>query len=289
METYSKKTRTGGRGGHFFLEQLAHDKKKYHDYEYPRVSVVIPSYNAAHPLALTIESLMSQEYQNFEVLVIDGGSTDRTLESIRSCRDERIRVFSVSTTNHYEMINKGISQSSGEYLNMMFPGDYYLLNTTLRLMMELAMEHEKPHLLFCGSQVRDGVSGVHLMYRHLTPQLLKEGQQPTSLQSCWFRKDLFHEIGKFHTSYTQRGGYELLCRFSQHHHLKAVSTNRVLTDYDIRWVTSGQMIRHFTETLRVVFRYFGFWAAVKWVFIQKDTGRFVRLWFRSLKTAFLGQ
>lgn len=262
---------------------------KFQDYEFPKVSIVIPTYNCAQSIAVTLESVLEQEYPDFEVIIIDGSSTDRTLEVLKSYRTEKVYIHTVTSYNRYEMLNKGITHAHGTYINFLFPGDFYINKTVLKQMMRSVLEHEKPHLAYCGTHLRDGRSEVKILFRPLNLALLKNGQQPTSLQSCWFRNDTFREIGKFNTRLRLRGGFDLLCRFCLHKGLRATAENRVLTDYDLRWVTRRLVLRHFWETCRTVYRYFGFFYALRWLMIQKDSWRFTKLWIRSIKIAFLGR
>ena len=269
--------------------QLSMLADKYHDYELPQVSIVIPAFNCAQNISATLDSVLKQNYPNFELVVVESGSIDRTLEIIESYQDSRIHIYSVPIGQRYEMINKGISQSRGAYINFLFPGDFYIHQNTLKYMMSLALENPEARLVYCGTLLREGRTEVKVLFRSLSIDLLRRGQQPTSLQSIWFRQDVFKEIGKFNTSLQLRGGYELLCRFCLHENLKTASTSRVLIDYDLRWVTKWMVIRHFFETMQIVHQYFGFWATVRWLFIQKDTLRFTKLWWRSVKVAFYGR
>lgn len=289
MDSITNKMGQGDKSIDDLIRQISVDESKYQDYEYPKVSIVIPTYNSAKDVRASLESLLEQEYPDYEILVIDGGSTDRTLEVIKAMRDERVHIYSVSSQQRYEMLNKGISQASGAYINFLFPGDFYIYRDTLKHMMSLALENNKPHIVYCGSLLRDGKSEVKILYRPFNLKLLQQGQQPTSLQSIWFRADTFREIGKFRTVYELRGGYELLCRFALNRDLRAVGTHRVLTDYDLRWVTKTMVFRHFVETLRIILIYFGFIDAARWLCNQKDGKRFFKLWYRNLRVAFMGK
>jgi glycosyltransferase involved in cell wall biosynthesis len=269
--------------------QIPSSDESVREYDLPLVSVIIPTQNAAPLIALTLETILNQDYPQLEIIIIDASSQDRTLETIKGFRDDRIRIFSVSRYFRYEMLNKGISHAHGEYLNFLFPGDYFIYGRTLRDMMTIALKEKSPSLVFCGSLLRDGKSEVKILFRPLTLPLLKNGQQPTSLQSCWFKQDLFKEIGKFNTSLELRGGYDLLCRFMGKNSHSFAFTSRVMTDYNLRWVTRQYILRHFRETLKVIYRYFGFLAMIKWLFKQKDFARYTRLWFHSVRVAFFGR
>lgn len=264
------------------------EKDHYQSNEWPKVSIIIPTLNCAQTIALTIESLLEQDYKNFEIIIIDGGSKDRTLEIIKTFRQDYIRIFSYPIKQRYEMLNKGITHAVGQYINCLFPGDYYISHSTLRQMMRLALERQNPHLIYCGTLLRDGKSHVKILYRPLNVELLKNGHQPTSIQSCWFRTDIFRELGKFNPKYHLRGGYELLCRFLTHTDFTIASIHRILTDYDLRWVTRSMIIRHFWETCFIVWHYYGSMATWHWLVTQKDSARFIKLWWRNIKIAFLG-
>lgn len=270
-------------------KELLNKQNKYNDYEYPRVSIIIPTFNNSEKISLTFDRIFDQKYPDYEILVVDGGSTDRTLEVVKNYRDERVHIFSVSGFHRYEMLNKGISHAKGEYVNFLFPGDFYIHQDVLIHMMETAMDKDKPEMVFCGTLIRDGRSDPKILFRKLNLNLLKRGQQPTSLQSCWFRLDYLRDIGKFDTGYTLRGGFELMCRMVKNSSARIVSTERVLTDYDLRFVTRQTVLTHLKETWKTLKRYFGYGVACRWLFIQKDLIRLYAIWFRNVKVAFLGR
>jgi glycosyltransferase involved in cell wall biosynthesis len=270
-----------------WVKSFQHEEK--FDYEFPKVTIVVPTYNCSQNITLTLDSLLRQDYPDFEIVIIDAESTDRTLEIIKSYHDNRIHVYSMTEHRRYEMLNKAIIQAQGTYINFIFPGDFYLRQDTIKWMMTLALTHQLPDLVYCGTILRDGKSEVKTLYRPFTLSMLKKGQQPTSLQSCWFKVLTLKELGKFDVSYTLRGGYDLLCRFSLHGKLRAQSTTRILTDYDLRWVTKRMVVRHFWETFKTLYEHFGIGPTLKWLLIQKDLSRLAKLWLRSTKLALTGQ
>lgn len=270
-------------------KKIAFQEKDYRYYNFPKVSIIIPTYNCSQSIALTLESVLSQEYSDFEVIVIDANSRDRTMQVIKSFYDKRVRIYSVTTFNRYEMLNKGISLAKGAYVNFLFPGDFYIYSNTLQDVMSLALDYDQPHLVYGACLLRDGISEVKMLYRPLSLSILKNGQQPTTLQSCWLRLDLFRMIGKFCPDYHLRGGFDLFCRFSINGTLKWISTTRVLTDYDLRGVTRQMVFHHFLDSVHIIHAHFGLKETLKWMLFQKDTARLMRLWWRSLKLAFVGQ
>ena len=104
-------------------DALADQSDHYREDQYPFVTVVIPTFQSSQWIGPTLESVLNQDYPRFEVIVIDASSSDRTLEVVKGFREERVKIYSVTGFNRYEMLNKGISLGKGEYINFIFPGD----------------------------------------------------------------------------------------------------------------------------------------------------------------------
>jgi len=90
----------------------------------PLVSVVIPTYNRENHIITAVTSVLNQTYQNFEIIIIDDGSTDRTVEFAKSIADPRIKVMELSkNTGGTWPRNVGIEKSKGEYIALLDSDD----------------------------------------------------------------------------------------------------------------------------------------------------------------------
>jgi len=90
----------------------------------PRVSVVIPVYNGEHTVAAAINSVLEQTFQDFEVMVVDDGSTDATV-SIAERLGSRIAIIRQSNHGFCAARNAGIAKSTGEYLALLDADDFW--------------------------------------------------------------------------------------------------------------------------------------------------------------------
>ena len=90
-----------------------------------KVSIVIPAYNHEKYIAETINSVLSQTYGNYELIIINDGSKDKTEEVARSFNDDRIRCYSQENQGAHIAINRGIKLSSGEYVSILNSDDLY--------------------------------------------------------------------------------------------------------------------------------------------------------------------
>ena len=79
-------------------------------------SVVIPLYNKAENIANTLRSVLAQTFTNYEVIVVNDGSTDNSLEIVEAIKSERIKLFSISNGGAAIARNYGVQKASGNYI-----------------------------------------------------------------------------------------------------------------------------------------------------------------------------
>lgn len=109
--------------------------------ESPRISIVINSFNQSNYLEQTILSVLEQNYPNFEILLVDGGSTDGSQDIIRKYSKRFTWWVSEPDQGQADGINKGLRQASGDIVAWLNSDDYYLPNTLQRV---VAAYIEKP-------------------------------------------------------------------------------------------------------------------------------------------------
>jgi glycosyltransferase involved in cell wall biosynthesis len=81
-----------------------------------KISIIIPSYNRAHKITKTIDSVVSQSYENWELIIVDDGSTDNTKEVVSSFKDERIKYIYQDNAERGAARNKGVKNATGKYV-----------------------------------------------------------------------------------------------------------------------------------------------------------------------------
>lgn len=119
--------------------------------EYPKISIVTPSYNQAHFLEQTILSVLGQNYPNLEYIIMDGGSTDGSVDIIK--KYDKIISYWISEPDdgQADAISKGFSKSSGTILGWINSDDYYLPGTLFLTAKNL---DSNKHQLFIGNCIR---------------------------------------------------------------------------------------------------------------------------------------
>lgn len=157
------------------------------------ISVILPAYNAEAYLKEAIDSILAQTYTNFELLVLNDGSTDKTEEIILSYDDPRIRYIKNETNlKLIKTLNKGIDLAKGEYIARMDADD---ISLPMRFEEEFKFMEMHPSIDACSSKV----------FRLLPDKKIKKGNYypcttPSACVFCsMFRTPLSHPASFFRT------------------------------------------------------------------------------------------
>jgi glycosyltransferase involved in cell wall biosynthesis len=174
----------------------------------PLISVITINYNNAAGLQKTIESVVHQTFQNFEFVVIDGNSTDDSVEVIK--KYSRINYWS-SEKDHgiYDAQNKGILNAKGDYLLFLNSGDSLANRIVLEKVSHFLGSHKS---FYYGDLIleKNGVQEKHLAPREVDIDFMLNS---TFWHPCVFIKsDLFRDYGLYNTEFKIAGDYEFFIR-----------------------------------------------------------------------------
>ena len=121
----------------------------------PFFSIILPTYNRANFICTAIESVINQIYNNWELIIVDDGSTDNTKEVVSSYNDYRIRYIYQENQERSVARNNGINNARGEYICFLDSDDYFLDNhltiTSKHISLNnspIAMFYVKPRIIF---------------------------------------------------------------------------------------------------------------------------------------------
>lgn len=121
----------------------------------PFISVVIPLYNKEKSIAQSLKSVLDQTYTNFEIVVVDDGSTDKSVEVVKDIGDDRIQLLGQSNAGPSKARNTGVKNSKGDWI-VFLDADDELLPDALSIFAEIIVEHQDVDIIDCNRYVRRG-------------------------------------------------------------------------------------------------------------------------------------
>jgi glycosyltransferase involved in cell wall biosynthesis len=163
---------------------------------WPRISIVTPSYNQGQFLEETIRSVLLQGYPNLEYFVIDGGSTDNSVEIVRKYERWLTYWTSESDNGQAEAINNGLNRSSGEIVNWLNSDDLLYIGALKRV--ASAYVNDRTAALYNGSALRinsEGTYGMPYVASSLTPEVAFEGRVPLPQPAIFFKRESWLQHG----------------------------------------------------------------------------------------------
>ncbi len=246
----------------------------------PRFTLIIPTLNSASRISGTIDSLNRQMDCDLELVIIDAGSQDPTIDFVRRGYCGSVKVYSVREYSMFEMANRGISLATGEYISILLPGDSYISAETLSMVGQAAQERDLPDLIYCGCLIREVDAEPRILLEPFDVASLRKGMLPTSIQSCWFSRASLKRLGKFDTNFRVAAGYELLCRMAVAGGFKVARLERIFVDLDRRSLPPSISVRRSFETHFILKRYFGWGAAIRYWAGQHPL-HLIKLWWKT--------
>ena len=229
----------------------------------PLFSIITVTFNAASTVGRTLKSVSSQKFTDYEHLIIDGASTDSTLEIVRkSSRPELRQVFSEPDKGLYDAMNKGIGKARGKYLIFLNSGDKFHSDDTLGLIARKIEENDYPGVVYGQTDLVDD-KGRYLAPRHITaPEKLTLADFSQGMVVCHQAFVAERRIAPyFSTKYRFSADYEW-CIICLMHSKKNVYADAVLIDYLAEGISTSNRKDSLKERFKIMSFYYGFWPTV---------------------------
>ncbi len=211
-----------------------------------RISIVMVCLNSVRTIERTIISVISQDYDDVEYIVIDGGSTDGTVDIIKKYEQYISCWISEKDDGIYDAMNKGIDRATGDVIAFLNSDDWYEEN----IFGEIARRYEDLELqVLCGDiyfHRNNGVVRSHISKDDIEQEIRYcMGYHHSAM---FVRKHLFNQFGKFDTQYRIVADYDWLLRVYDGH-VYIAAADRVFTNFSYGGISSRYEMqnRHLQE------------------------------------------
>lgn len=214
----------------------------------PKISVVTVTYNCVSVLENTLKSVISQKYSNVEYIVIDGKSSDGTLNLIDRYKDHISILVSESDKGIFDAMNKAIKLVTGDWILFMNAGDTFVDDNVLASVFSLSVD-SNVGVVF-GDAYFKSKSGLSLY--HGTPFYKKKERYKgmgICHQSIFVRSDLA-KLNPFNLSYKYTADYNMMMSIYNKGY-KFLETNIVISIYDLTGVSTLHCVGQFKEVYKI--------------------------------------
>ena len=212
----------------------------------PTVSVIIPTYNRAHLIGRSIKSVLSQSYQDFEIIIVDDGSTDNTKEVVTSFNNERIRyIRHEKNKGEAAARNMGIRVARGKYIAFQDSDDEWLPEKLAKQIELLKNTLPKVGVAYTGFWKIENNEKTYIPFSWVNQ---KEGDIHKELLKGNFigtpatllKKECFKKVGMFDEKLFHLVDWELWLRVSKYYHFKFIDEPLLVAYYDLDNVSTNQ-------------------------------------------------
>jgi glycosyltransferase len=209
----------------------------------PKVSITTVCYNSADTIEDTILSVINQDYENIEYLIIDGGSTDATLDIVEKYKSRIAKVVSEKDQGLYDAINKGIELATGDIIGNLNSDDFYIDNKVISDSIA-TFQKEKTDLLYSDLYYVDAID-TNKVKRYWKSGKYKKGAflrgwmppHPT----FFVKKEIYEKYGLFNLSLKSAADYEIMLRFIHKNECSISYLNRVTVRMRVGGVSNASI------------------------------------------------
>ncbi len=208
-----------------------HSKIKIQFFKLMKVSIITVVYNNAKTIRSAINSVLSQSYNEIEYIIVDGASTDGTLEIINEYRDKISVIVSEKDNGIYDAMNKGILQATGDIIGILNSDDLYDNNKIIEIIADEFIKDKKLEIVY-GDLVYVAKNDITKIVRKWTScdydlTFFDRGEVPPH-PSLFLKNNVYKIVGLFNIEYKLASDYEFMLRVFKKNTFKLKYINKIL-------------------------------------------------------------
>ncbi len=250
----------------------------------PKFSLITVCYNAARLLPDTLQSALQQSFKDFELVIIDGGSTDHTQEVLRPFEAYIGTFISEPDQGIYDAMNKGVKAAKGEYVYFLNAGDSFYSPHVLELVNN-CLEKQAIDFLYAKVETKNEPTQVNYVTGKPVKFSMFFSHYPICHQATFAKKTLFQQLGFFNLRYSLVADGEWFVRVFKNQQVKTFFLNQIVAFYDIQGATYFKRMKGYKEYIHVGFTHFPPYIAILNLLLYPII--YAKVWFiRSFQNTF---
>jgi glycosyltransferase involved in cell wall biosynthesis len=213
-----------------------------------KISIITVCYNSEKYIRFAIESVLGQTHENIEYIVVDGGSTDKTLDIIKAYEPKfngRMRWVSEPDKGIYDAMNKGIAMASGDVVGILNSDDFYFDNKVIEDIVSYMYSKNTDSIY--GNIIMVHPDNIHKTIRvwkssAFKPNSFKKGWHPPH-PAFFVKKKIYDAFSAFDTSFDISADFELMLRFLEKQKISTTYYDRMIVKMRLGGASTGSVKR----------------------------------------------
>lgn len=196
-----------------------------------KISLITATYNSERTISDCMETVLKQTYTDYEYLIVDGGSTDKTIELVKLYEPKfkgRLKWVSEKDRGIYDAMNKGIQRATGDVVGILNSDDYYTSSDVLETI-AAEMNHKSVDAVYGDIHfIHDGMPDKCVRYyssKMFHPFWLRFGFMPAH-PSFYCKRSVFERYGLYRLDYKIGADYEMMVRLLKKHKIQTSYINK---------------------------------------------------------------
>jgi glycosyltransferase involved in cell wall biosynthesis len=206
-----------------------------------KISLISVVFNAQNTIDRCIQSILRQKFNNVQYIIIDGGSTDNTIQIINQYRDKIDLFISEPDNGIYDAMNKRIAMATGDIIGTLNADDFYADDDVLSAV-EQAFMDSKMSILYGDLDYIDPNEKIIRKWRsgQYKSGMFNWGWMPPH-PTFYCRRELFERLGMYSLDYGSAADYELMLRFIHSNKTNVIYLNKVMVKMNIGGVSNKNL------------------------------------------------
>jgi glycosyltransferase involved in cell wall biosynthesis len=219
-----------------------------------KFSIITVCLNSEKTILYTLNSILNQTYKNIEHIIVDGGSTDKTLQIIKNYPFKNKKLFSTNQKGIYSAVNEGIKRATGEYISVLHSDDIYQNNYILEEVSKI-IKKNKEYEIFLGNVVyfREKIFKISRYYSGFDFKVkdLKYGIIPPHTGS-FISKNVYRKFGYYKTNYLIASDFDFFLRILLIHKVKFIKINKVIVRMKAGGISGKNFFSYLISTKEIM-------------------------------------
>lgn len=227
-----------------------------------KVSIITPTFNSSNTIIDTLKSINNQTYDKIEHIIIDGNSTDETLNLCKKYASKSI-IISEKDSGIYDAMNKGLNIATGEIVGILNSDDFYVNNELIEIIVESFRSDSDVKIIY-GNLIYVSTKDTSISIREWISKpyydrYFEDSNIPPH-PTLFLRKEVYQLVGNFNLEYKLAADYEFMFRLFKLNNLKSLYINKFFVRMRVGGATSKNLNNILKQNFEIIrcWNHFGY-------------------------------